>query len=337
MQHQIFALVLAGAFAASGCVGQTPAPISSTPGVCPVFPPDNIWNAPVDRLPLDPNSQAYLVSGGLTSPLHPDFGSGTYDGETIGIPLTIVPGTQPRVNVTFDYASESDSGPYPIPPNVSIEGGPNSTGDRHALILDGDNCVLYELYDATPNQDGSWNAGSGAIFDLHCDCLRPETWTSADAAGLPIYPGLVRYDEVASGQISHALRMTLPQTQAAYVWPARHFASSLTATTYPPMGERFRLRADVDISGYDPLVQVILVALKTYGMILADNGSSWFISGTPDERWNNDTLAQLKQLQGSDFEAVDTSSLMVAANSARAAVSLHVVHPLAASSVVQPQ
>jgi hypothetical protein len=328
MQNQIFALVLAGAFAASTCAAQTVSPISPNPPVCPIFPPDNAWNVPVDKLPVDSNSQAYLASGGLTNPLHPDFGSGTYAGSTIGIPITLVPGTQPRVPVTFYYASESDNGPYPIPPDVSIEGGPNATGDRHALILDQDKCVLYELYDATPNPDGSWNAGSGAIFDLHCDCLRPQTWTSADAAGLPIYPGLVRYDEVASGQITHALRVTLPQTQKAFVWPARHYASSLTAPTYPPMGQRFRLQANFDISGYDPMVQVILVALKKYGMILADNGSSWFISGTPDERWDNNVLAQLKQLNGSNFEAVDTSSLMVTPNSARSAVSLNAVHPL---------
>jgi hypothetical protein len=232
------------------------------------------------------------------------------------------------VPVIFQYAGESDSGPYPIPSNVQIEGGPNSTGDRHALILDRDHCILYELYYTTPNPDGSWSAGSGAIFDLHCDCLRPQTWTSADAAGLPIYPGLIRYDEVASGQITHAIRVTLPQTQKAYIWPARHYASSLTAPVYPPMGERFRLRANVDISGYDPLVQVILVALKKYGMILADNGSSWFISGTPDDRWDNNVLAQLKQLNGSDFEAVDTSSLMVTPNSARSAATLNPVHPL---------
>jgi hypothetical protein len=316
VQNPIFAIVLS----ALVCSAQGAPPSSPNAGQCPVLPSDNIWNVPVDQLPVDANSQAYLVSGGQTSPLHPNFGSGTYDGDTIGMPVTIVPGTQPRVSVTFADPSQSDNGPYPIPPDVLIEGGTNSTGDRHALVLDKDNCVLYELYDATPNPDGSWNAGSGAIFDLRCDCLRPETWTSADAAGLPIYPGLVRYDEAASGVISHAIRVTLPQTQRAYIWPARHYASTLTALTYPPMGQRFRLKADVDITGYDPLVQVILVALKRYGMILADNGSSWFICGTPDERWNNDTLAQLKQLQGSDFEAVDSSSLMVAANSGRAAV-----------------
>jgi hypothetical protein len=202
-----------------------------------------------------------------------------------------------------------------IPANAPIEGGVGSSGDLHVLALDRDNCVLYELFAAYPQSDGSWKAGSGAIFDLRSHTLRPDTWTSADAAGLPIFPGLTRYDEVATGEITHALRFTAPETRKAHIWPARHNASDLTGTQYPPMGQRFRLRADYDISGFSRDTQVILRALKKYGMILADNGSPWFISGAPDERWNNDVLRELRQVKGSAFEAVDTSSLMRDPNS----------------------
>jgi hypothetical protein len=223
-----------------------------------------------------------------------------------------VPGTQPPVTVTFDYDDESDPGPYPIPPDAPIEGGPDSDGDRHVLVLDRDNCVLYEMWDSWPQPDGSWHAGSGAVFDLDSYDLRPDGWTSADAAGLPILPGLVRYDEVAAGEIRHAIRFTARQTNGDYyVWPARHKASSLSGSQYPPMGQRFRLKDEFDISGFSPEVQVILQAMKTYGIILADNGSNWFISGVPDERWDNDVLRELKQVHGSDFEAVDVSSLTI--------------------------
>ncbi len=278
---------------------------------CAVFPADNIWNAPVDGLPVDSHSDEYVATIGADDYVHADFGSGTWDGGPIGIPYVDVPGTQPKVTVTFDYDDESDPGPYPIPPDAPVEGGPDSDGDRHVLVLDRDGCVLYELFYAWPQPDGSWHAGSGAIFDLSSNALRPAGWTSADAAGLPILPGLVRYDEVAEGEIRHALRFTAPQTRRAYVWPARHYASSLTGAQYPPMGQRFRLRADFDISGFSEEVQVILQALKRYGMILADNGSAWFISGVPDERWDNDALHELHQVRGSDFVAVDVSSLMV--------------------------
>jgi hypothetical protein len=222
-----------------------------------------------------------------------------------------VPGSQPKVNVTFDYDDESDPGPYPIPTDAPIEGGPQSDGDRHVLVLDREHCILYEMFYAFPGPDGDWQAGSGAVFDLNSNALRPETWTSADAAGLPILPGLVRYDEVAAGEIDHALRFTAPQTRRDYIWPARHYASNLTGSQYPPMGQRFRLRAGYDISGFSPEVQVILRALKKYGMILADNGAAWYISGVPDERWNNDLLRELHQVYGSAFEAMDESSLMV--------------------------
>ncbi len=285
-------------------------------GYCAVFPANNIWNTSVDKLPVDANSDRYVATIGSTQPAHPDFGSGLWDGGPIGIPFITVPGTQAKVTVTFDYDSESDHGGYPVPANAPIEGGPASTGDRHVLVVDRDNCVLYELYAAYPQANGSWHAGSGAIFDLKSNALRPATWTSADAAGLPILPGLLRYDEVAAGEILHAVRFTAPQTRNTYIWPARHEASDLTAANYPPMGQRFRLKASFDISGYDPAVQVILRGLKKYGMILADNGSSWYIGGAPDDRWDNDTLHQITQLRGTDFEAVDESSLMAQPDSA---------------------
>ena len=265
----------------------------------------------MDTLPPDTNSDAYVATIGASDYVHADFGSGTWDGGPIGIPYVDVPSTQAGVSVTFDYDDESDHDPYPIPPDAPIEGGPDSDGDRHVLVLDRDNCILYELFYAWPQPDGSWYAGSGAIFDLSSHELRPVGWTSADAAGLPILPGLVRYEEVASGEIRHAIRFTAPQTCQAYVWPARHYASDLTGLQYPPMGQRFRLRADFNIAGFSPEVQVILQALKKYGMILADNGSSWFISGVPDERWDNDVLHELHQVHGSDFQAVDVWSLMV--------------------------
>jgi len=287
-------------------------------GSCPVFAADNVWNMPVDALPVDAHSADYVATIGGDKSLHPDFGSGLYQGAPIGIPFVVVPTGQPKVPVAFAYASESDPGPYPIPDDAPIEGGRQSSGDRHVLVVDSADCLLYELFSAYPQPDGSWRAGSGAIFDLKSNRLRPEGWTSADAAGLPILPGLVRYEEVAAGEIRHAIRFTAPQTRSAYVWPARHFASSLSAANFPPLGQRFRLRVHYDVSGFSPEVQVILKALKKYGMILADNGSPWFISGASDDRWNNDHLAELKRLKGSDFEAVDESSLMMDKDSAQA-------------------
>ena len=285
-----------------------------TPSIagCPLFPANNVWNARVDNLPVDPNSNAYINSIGTNIGLHPDFGAGEWDGGPIGIPYNVVPGNQPPVEVTFNYDGESDPGPYPIPSNPLIEGGPNSGGDRHVLIVDSGHCILYELFSAYPQPNGSWHAGSGAIFPLYSNDLRPETWTSADAAGLPILPGLVRYDEVVAGQIKHALRFTAEDTRKAYIWPARHYASDITDPGVPPMGQRFRLKASFDVSGFSPEVQVLLNALKIYGMFLADNGGAWYISGVPDERWDNDTLVpELRQVKGSDFEAVDESGLML--------------------------
>jgi hypothetical protein len=278
-------------------------------GGCAMFPSNNIWNARVDQLPVDANSSAYVTTIGASKGLHPDF---SQTGS--GIPFVIVPGTQPKVPVSFTY--ESDPGPYPVPPNAPIEGGAASTGDRHVLVLENSNCILYEMYAAYPQPDGSWTGGSGAVFDLKSNQLRPAGWTSADAAGLPILPGLVRYDEVASGEIRHAIRMTAPQTRNQYIWPARHRASTLTGTQYPPMGQRFRLKAGFDISPYPADVQVILKALKTYGMLLADNGSSWYLTGAPDPNWNDTSLHTLQNVLGSNIEAVDESSLMVSPDSA---------------------
>lgn len=271
-----------------------------------VFPADNPWNQDVSALPVHPKSDAYLASAGLSTGLHPDFGT-VWEGAPIGIPYTLVDASTPRVNVTFDYADESDAGPYPIPAAALIEGGPDSDGDRHVLLVDPAEKKLYELYYAFPQSDGSWTAGSGAIYDLTRNDLRPAGWTSADAAGLPIFPGLVRYDEVVErGEINHAIRFTVSRTQRAYISPARHYASSSTDADLPPMGLRFRLKADYDISGFSPHVQVILRAMKKYGLIVADNGSNWYISGAPDERWDDDELRALGQVKGRDFEAVYT-------------------------------
>ena len=288
-----------------------------TIGKCSVLPSDNIWNTPVDQLFVSGSSSAWVTTIGSTKTVHADFGSGLYNGAPIGIPYVKVAGSQTRYPASFTYADESDPGPYAVPLDAPIEGGAQSTGDRHALAVDIDNCVLYELYAAYP-QAASWSAGAGAIFNLLSNALRPSGWTSTDAAGLPVFPGLLRYDEVAAGEIRHAIRFTVPQTQRAFLWPARHYASSLTGTQYPPMGARFRLRAGFDISGFSAANQVILRALKKYGMILADNGSAWYISGAPDPGWNNDDLHNLGLIHGSDFEAVDVSGLMIDPNSGQA-------------------
>ncbi len=270
---------------------------------CRPFPDDNPWNTPVDKDSVDPLSDKIIAGIGLNVPLHPDF-CGQWNGGVCGIPYVVVTSKTPKVSVTFDYADESDPGPYPIPADAPIEGGPASTGDRHILMLDRDNWILYELYAAYPPGTG-WTAGSGAIFNLDSDSLRPAGWTSADAAGLPIFPGLVRYDEVVEQkQILHAVRFTVVNSRNAYIPPATHYASSKTADTLPPMGMRVRLKASVDISGYSANMQVILTALKTYGMIVADNGSNWYVSGAPDSRLNDDELNTLKQITGSDFEVV---------------------------------
>jgi hypothetical protein len=303
------ALAALGSGVALAASGQPPAPTLAGTS-CQVLPADNPWNEPVAGLPVAANSAAIIATIGLDAPVHPDFGSGTYNGEPIGIPYTIVSNATTKVPVSFTYASQSNKGPYPIPPHVAIEGGARSTGDRHVIVVDKDTCTDYELYAAYPSSKGrSWHAGSGAIFNLRSDALRPAGWTSADAAGLPILPGLAKYNEVAAGAIDHALRFTAPCTAPSYVYPARHDASTCHGANLPPMGLRVRLKASVDIGGLPAQARVVAQALKTYGAILADNGSPWYISGAPNRGWNNTALHLLDELTGKDFEVVDTSSL----------------------------
>jgi hypothetical protein len=276
-------------------------------GKLQVFPPDNPWNMDISKYPVHPNSANFINSIGENNPLHPDFGP-PYDGIPSGIPYALVKGNQPKVPITFEYADESDPGPYPIPNNAMIEGGPDSDGDRHVLVIDTDNKILYELFRAFKTEDG-WRAGSGAIFDLKSNKLRPMGWTSCDAAGLPILPGLVRYDEVEKGEITHAIRFTARRSQRGYILPATHFASRSSDPNLAPMGLRIRLKASYDISGFPKEAQVILKALKKYGMIMADNGGDWYITGAPSPLWNDDILNTLKRVKGSDFEAVDTGPI----------------------------
>jgi hypothetical protein len=275
---------------------------------CPVFPASNPWNQRVDRLPAAADSDVIVTSIGLDDHVHADFGSGLWDGGPIGIPITVVSRqTRTRsVPVRFDYAEESDRGPYPIPSNVKIEGGRQSDGDRHAIIVDRDRCRLYELFALYPTAGGGWRAGSGAIWNLRSNRVRPAGWTSADAAGLPIFPGLARYDEVARGRIDHALRFTVRRTRRAYVYPARHYASDATDPALPPMGLRLRLKATFDTRPFPRQARIVLEALKRYGMIVADNGSDWYISGAPDHRWSNEQLHTLHRVTGSAFEVVAT-------------------------------
>jgi len=287
-----------------------PGPDTVSPSGCTVFPGDNLWNTRIDGLPVHPNSDNFVASIGASTAIHPDFGT-FWQGAPIGIPYSTVPGDQPLVDVDFSdgYPDESDPGPYAFPPDALVEGGPDASGDRHVIAVDMDNCLLYETFATYPDGDGTWTAVSGAIWDMTSNAYRPIGWTSADAAGLPIYPGLVRRDEVLAGYIGHALRFTVSTSQRAIVLPATHWASSNTDPDTPPMGLRFRLKTDFDISGYTPNVQVIMTALKEFGMIVADNGSDWFISGAHDPQWDDDELRQLKDLQGSDFEAVDTGPI----------------------------
>jgi hypothetical protein len=279
-------------------------PLPQAPS-CPVFPEKSVWNQPVNKLPLRKDSRTIVNAIGARLNLHADFGSGLWDGGPIGIPITVVDSSVPQSSVEFGYDDESDPGPYPIPDNVPTEGGPSADGDRHAVIVDSETCKLYELFHLYP----SWTAGSGAIWDLTSNALRPKGWTSADAAGLPILPGLARYDEVAAGSIDHALRFTVRRSRRAWVYPARHFASSYTSNSLPPMGLRLRLRTNFPVADYPPQARVVLRALKRYGMIVADNGSSWYVSGAPDPGWDNDDLHTLHSVKGSDFRVVDTSSL----------------------------
>jgi hypothetical protein len=299
-------LALAGAgTAAAAAAGQYP--FGTTTGGCKVFPANNPWHENISTLPVSPLSAAYVASIGAGGFLHPDFGSNL----TYGIPYAVVPRSQPKVAIHFTaYGSQSDKGPYPIPPGAPVEGGAGSSGDRHVLVLQAGACKLYELYDAHPNADGSWNAASGAVFNLSSNKLRPDGWTSADAAGLPIFAGLIRYDEIQRGYINHAIRFTAPSTQAGFIHPATHFASSSTNPDLPPMGLRLRLKASFDISHFPRVARIILQAMKTYGLILADNGSPWYFQGATDPRWNDNQLDTLKSVPGSAFEAVQTGPIL---------------------------
>jgi hypothetical protein len=283
--------------------------LAEAPG-CPIFPANNHWNLPVDDLPVHRNSEAIVRSIGLDRGLHPDFGSGRYEGAPIGIPYIAVGRHQRKVPISFEYADESNPGPYPIPRDAPIEGGRDSTGDRHVIVVDKARCKLYEVFAAYPQDGGSrWRAGSGATWDLRSNKLRPKGWTSADAAGLPILPGLARYRDVKKGSIDHALRFTVSRTRRSYIYPARHFASSLTNPDLPAMGQRLRLKSGFDISGFSKQARIVLKALKRYGMIVADNGSDWYITGSPHRGWNNDALHELGEVLGRNFEVVDTGGL----------------------------
>jgi hypothetical protein len=318
-------LVLAAAVAA-GFAGTQPAAAAAPPTTsCQVFPADNVWNTDISRLPVHAQSPQWLASmAAATTNLHPDFGGPPY-----GFPYNVVDNTHPTVTVSFQYASESDPGPYPVGTDTSIENG----SDRHALIINRDTCTLYELY-ALAASGSSWTAGSGAIFALGSDALRPLGWTSADAAGLPIFPGLVRWDEVQAGAINHAIRFTAQRTDQSFLWPARHQAGSAADPTLPPMGARFRLKSSYDISHFSVQAQVILRAMQHYGLILADNGSNWFFSGTEDAGWPDSLLTELKTVPAAQFDAIDESSLMLSADSGRVKPT-HVVRSGAPPAVPQ--
>lgn len=305
--RRALALPLVAILCVAGGASAAKAPAGPGPSLagCPVFPADSAWNRRVDGLPVVANSATLIRSIGLDAHFHADFGSGTWDGGPIGIPYVVVGGGQARVPVRFDYADESDRGPYPVPPRAPVEGGRNADGDRHVLVVDKAACKLYELYDAHPLDGGrSWHAGSGATWDLRSNRLRPKRWTSADAAGLPILPGLARWDEVAAGVIRHALRFTAPRTRTAFVWPARHQAGSSSSPSLPPMGLRVRLKKGVSLRGLPRQARIVAQAMKTYGLMLADNGSPWYVSGAPDPHWDNDALHALDRLSGRDFEVV---------------------------------
>jgi hypothetical protein len=291
----------------AACSGMTVGQLTSLNGFVP-FVASSLWNTDISDAPVASNSADIISYIGSSVTLHPDFGSGDYDGQSIGIPYQVVPGTQPKVTVDLGaYADQSDPGPMPIPPKALIEGYPSpGNADRHVLVLDKDGCWLYELYNSHALSNGAWSADSTAIWDMTIDPMRPYTWTSADAAGLPIFAGLVRYDEVAAGAINHAVRFTVPTTQQAFTAPATHWASSVTDADAPPMGTRLRLKTSFDISTFSPANQVILTALQKYGMILADNGSAIYISGAPDSRWNNSDLHLLTSIAAADFDVVTT-------------------------------
>jgi hypothetical protein len=296
-------LTAAGGVAAAA----TQYPYGRGTGGCPLFPASSPWRENVAKLPLSPLSSTYIATIGAGIDLHPDFGSNL----TYGIPYVVVPASQPKLAIHFTaYGAQSDKGPYPVPAGAPVEGGASSTGDRHVLVLQSGSCKLYELYSAQPNADGSWSAGSGAVFNLRSNKLRPNGWTSADAAGLPIFAGLIRYDEIQRGYINHAIRFTVPRTQAGFIHPATHFASSSTDPSLPPMGLRLRLKASFDTTRFPRVARIILRAMKTYGLILADNGSPWYFQGATDPRWNDNALDTLKSVPGGAFEVVATGPIL---------------------------
>jgi hypothetical protein len=313
-------LLAAASTAALACLAAPQAAIAAaapTVGPCPMLPADNVWNTDVSGLPVNRMSGAWLAgSGGPGLHIHPDWGP-SGGSVAYGIPWQLVDASHQKVAVSFDYASESDPGPYPLGPDTPIEGGTSSSGDRHALVVDTSACRLYETFD-THYASGASHAGSGAIFDLRSNALRPATWTSADAAGLPILPGLVRLAEVRAGAIRHAIRFTVQRTDRSFIWPARHQAGSAGDPTLPPMGARFRMKSSVDISRFSHDAQVILSAMQHYGLIVADNGSNWYFQGDTDPGWSDGVLSELKSIPAGDFEAVDESSLMIDPNSGQA-------------------
>jgi hypothetical protein len=309
MRRALICMTVAGA-----AVALTVAPVQGRPlpgaPKCPVFPRTSEWNQRVDKLPLVRNSPAMISAIGRTANAHADFGSGLYAGGPIGIPYRVVKKGQKRVPVSFEFADESDRGRYPIPPSAPVEGGRGSDGDRHVILVDRSRCKLYELYAAYPRNGGtSWRAGSGAVWKLRSNRMRHRGYTSADAAGLPILPGLARYDEVKRGKIDHALRITVPSTRRAYIYPARHQAGDTNDPDLPAMGQRVRLRPSFDVSKYPRQSRVVLRALKRYGALVADNGSAWYVSGAPSKGWNNDDLQSFGRVQGSDFQVVDSTKL----------------------------
>jgi hypothetical protein len=310
------ALALAAApIHAQSCSGMATGQLSSLNGFRP-FPANSLWNTDISAAPVDPDSANLIQYIGSAATVHADFGAGTYGGQSIGIPYQVVAGTQAKVAVKLGaYAGEDDPGPMPVPGDALIEGYPKpGTGDRHVLVLEKDGCWLYELGNAHLSKAGAWSADAATVWDMTINEQRPYTWTSADAAGLPIFPGLARYDEVSAGAIHHALRFTVPSTRQAFTLPATHWASSVTNPNAPPMGMRLRLKAGFDISGYSAQNQVILRAMKTYGLILADNGSAIYLSGAPDPRWNNDDLHKLGQITASDFEVVQMGAIYTPQN-----------------------
>ena len=316
MRRRITAVALVAAVPAVLVGAPADSAVRSVPGTtCPTFPADNYWHADVSRLKVHPRSAAWKSRMSPTRRLHPDFGPS--GGVPYGIPITVVPGSHAKVTVRFSYASESDRVRYPLGSDSRIEGGPLATGDRHVILVDAATCRLYETF-ATRKSGTRWYAGSGAVWDLRSNALRPHGWTSADAAGLPILPGLLRYGEVRSGHVDHAIRFTTNVTDRRYVWPARHQAGSVSNRNYPPMGARFRLKAGFPIGQYRADTQTVLKAMKRHGLVLADNGSPWFFQGTQDRRWPTRLLDQLKSIPASAFEAVDTAPLRISGTSARA-------------------